>query len=199
MPPIAFRSRFTMVLCVVAWAALAVVLGIVVATPGDFERGGVALGMAALAALVWAVLWSPRVVVDDTEVTIENVVSTVRIPWAALIQVETRYSLTLHTPGRVFSATAAPAPGQLSGLNAARSERRRGQGAGSLIRPGDLASTDSGRAADLVRSRWERLRDSGAIEAGVADATEVQVHPRVTTIVTIVLAVAALVASVLSS
>lgn len=197
MPAITFRSRFTMVLCSIAWAGLAVVFAIVIFTPGVFERGLIPLGLLAVAAIVWAVLWSPSVRIADDAVTISNVLREIQIPWAALIHVDTKFALTLHTPGHAYTATAAPAPGQLTGLNASRSQRSRAGSSGSMVRPGDLPSTDSGQAAELVRERWTRLRDSGAIEAGVADSTIVRIRPRIATIATIVAAVATIIVGVL--
>ena len=197
MPAITFRSRFTMVLCIIAWAGLAVVLAVVVATPGVVERGLIPLGLVAVAAIIWAVLWSPFVRVSDDAVTIANVLREIEIPWAALIHVDTKFSLTLTTPGRTYSATAAPAPGQLSGLNASRSQRTRTGGAGTSVRPGDLPSTDSGQAAELVRERWKRLRDSGAIEAGIADSVPVSIRPRIVQIATITAATVVLIVGVL--
>lgn len=187
-----------MVLCIIAWAGLAVVLAIVVATPGVVERGLIPLGLVAVAALIWAVLWSPYVRVSDDAVTIVNVLREIEIPWAALIHVDTKFSLTLTTPGRTYSATAAPAPGQLSGLNASRSQRSRAGGSGAKVRPGDLPSTDSGQAAELVRERWNRLRDSGSIEAGIADSVPVRIRPRIVQIATIAAATVVLVIGVLA-
>ena len=178
MPAITFRSRFTIVLCMVSWASLAVVMIIVLITPGGLERGLIPLGLLAVAAIVWAVLWSPYVRVDDDAVTVANIFREIRIPWPALIEVDTRFSLTLRTPHRVVSATAAPAPGRQTGLGAARIHRSRTNSTGSLIRPGDLPSSDSGQAAELVRERWHRLRDSGRIQAGVAHSTPVHVRLR---------------------
>ena len=195
--PVTFRSTFNKVLCIVAWAALAIVLVVVLVTPGALQRPFIPLGLAAVAAIIWAVLWSPHVRVDDDAVSIANVLREIRVPWAALIEIDTKYSLTLRVPGRLFSATAAPAPGQIVGLRASRSHRGRGAGRGDLVRPGDLASTDSGHAAELVRERWDRLREAGAIETGVADTTPVGIRPRLAEIATIVVAVAVLVTGAL--
>lgn len=194
---VTFRSTFNKVLCIVAWAALAAVLVVVLVTPGALERPLIPLGLAAVAAIVWAVLWSPHLRVDDEAVTIANVLREIRVPWAALIEVDTKFSLTLRVPGKLFSATAAPAPGQVVGLRASRSHRGRDASRGDLVRPGDLASTDSGRAAELVRERWDRLREAGAIETGVAATTPVGIRPRFAQIATVVLAVGVLLTGVL--
>lgn len=192
--PVVFRSVFNRTLCVIAWGAMAAVIGIVLASPGGLGRPGVALGAVAVAAIFWVVFWSPNVRVDDDEVTIVNVLREITIPWAALIHLETRYALTLFTPGRRFRATAAPAPGQAGGLRAAREARNR-----AGVRTGDLETTDSGRAAALVRERWELLRDGGAIETGTADTALVRIRLRIVQIATLVAAAALLTAVVVNT
>lgn len=198
MPRIVFRSTFNRVLSIIAWAVLGAVAVGTVVTPGALNAvPAVILSTASIAALVWAVLWAPYVAVDDEVAEVGNVLLEYRVPWAALIHVETRYALLLHTPGRRISATAAPAPGALSGVRSARAHRRSEGAATPGTRPGDLPTTDSGRAAGLVRDRWYELRDAGRIEGGAADGTPVQIRPRLASIVAIALAVAGLAATAL--
>ena len=118
-----------------------------------------------IAYLGWLLFWRPAVVVHDAGVSLENPFRAITVPWAALVQVDTRYALTLVTPGRSYGAWAAPAPGIWGGRNA-RPEDLRGlpdstYGPGNSVRPGDLKSTDSGQAAQLVRARWQQLVESG--------------------------------------
>jgi hypothetical protein len=132
-----------------------------------------------IAYLGWLLFWRPAVVVDDAGVNIENPFRAIRVPWAALVHVDTRYALTLVTPGKSYGAWAAPAPGIWGGRNA-RPEDLRGlpdstYGPGNSVRPGDLKTTDSGQAAQLVRGRWQQLVESGLLDAGAADTTPVTV------------------------
>ncbi|MFC7850617.1 PH domain-containing protein [Arthrobacter sp. NPDC057388] len=132
-----------------------------------------------IAYLGWLLFWRPAVVIDDAGVTIENPFRAIRVPWAALVHVDTRYALTLVTPGKSYGAWAAPAPGIWGGRNA-RPEDLRGlpdstYGPGNSVRPGDLKTTDSGQAAQLVRGRWQQLVESGLLDAGAADTTPVTV------------------------
>ena len=134
------------------------------------------------AYLGWVLFWRPSVVVHDAGVTLENPFRSIAVPWAALVQVDTRYALTLITPARSYGAWAAPAPGIWGGRNA-RPEDLQGlpgstYGPGRSVRPGDLKSTDSGQAAQLVRARWQRLVESGALDAGTAADTPVTVRVR---------------------
>ncbi|WP_035876892.1 PH domain-containing protein [Cryobacterium sp. MLB-32] len=129
--------------------------------------------------LCWVYLWAPSVCVSDRAVTVRNPLRTIEIPWAALVQVDTKFSLTLFTPGRRWPVWVAPAPG--------RGTVRRANRAGESVdrtrfmtvepRPGDLPGTESGDAAQLVRNRWDRLQATGAIEAGVAEQTPVTLIP----------------------
>ncbi|MCU1526351.1 MAG: hypothetical protein JWP75_114 [Frondihabitans sp.] len=171
-----FVSRFNRILSVVIWALCAFV---VVATfIGSPAEGVVALAPGIVIALVdWIVLWRPRVEVTGDGVTLLNVLRRVTIPWAALINVDTKYALTLHTPGHKYAAWAAPAPGR-AGAAVARRQARSGNVApraavAGKAAPGDLLTTDSGAAADMVLERWEELRESGALTIGEADSTRV--------------------------
>jgi len=187
-----FRSTFNRVLSFVAWGLLAAAIVVTLVTPGGLSVfPAVALGCAGGAALIWALLWAPCIGVDDGGVTVVNVFARFRVPWEALIHLDTRYALTLHTPNRRVRATAAPAPGSLSSLRAARTHRRRG-GDATGVRPGDLPGTDSGDAADLVLARWHDRRDRGLIETGLAEGIAVRPHPRVSAIAAVAAGVLAL-------
>jgi hypothetical protein len=197
MPRQTFRSTFTRVLCAVVWAIIAVVAVGLLVTPAVTEAPALILvGALGAAALVAGILWSPSVTVDDDGVQVVNIAMRYRVPWAALIHVDTRYALQLHTPGRRIAVTAAPAPGAAGSLRAARAHRRSEDATTPQIRPGELPSTDSGRAAAMVRTRWHALRDAGRIEAGVAESVRVEAAVRVDNLLMLVIGAAALVAAV---
>jgi hypothetical protein len=117
--------------------------------------------------------------------------------------VDTKYALTLYTPGRKFPVWSAPAPGTGRTLRATRQETKGRVGkpdvADSVRRPGDLLSTESGAAAEVVRRRWARLQESGAIDSGVADATPPAVRWHLATLTTLVVLAAGTVAALLAA
>lgn len=180
-----FRSRSNKVLAGVAWlvAALGVVVTAVTDGPGALIGAGPLL---LIGFLGWLLFWMPAVVVHDGGITLENPFRSIMVPWAALVDVDTRYALTLVTPGKSYTSWAAPAPGIWGGRNA-RPEDLKGlpsatYGPAKSVRPGDLKSTDSGQAAQLVRSRWEALIESGSLQTGHAATTPVTVTRRWTAI-----------------
>ncbi|TKV29613.1 PH domain-containing protein [Arthrobacter sp. NamB2] len=159
---------FTGIAVVVALAGLVSIL----ATEGP---SGLLAGwpLASIGYLGWWLFWYPAVVLSDAAVTLRNPLATIRVPWAALIDVDTRYALKLVTPTGSFTAWAAPAPG-VWGTHAGKPEHvtnlpSTSYGPGGSIRPGDLKNTDSGLAAYLVRSRWQELVESGAIDVDSPD------------------------------
>ncbi|WOF24430.1 PH domain-containing protein [Microbacterium betulae] len=186
--PVVFRPRLNRVMSVLIWAVSGAVMVVGVVRGGP-QTLPVLLPWAALAAVTWAVLWQPHVRLDDEEVRLVNVLRTVDVPWPALVHVDTKYALTLHVPGRAFSATAAPAPGRMGAASARRAERRSSGYDGRGLRPGDLLGTDSGQAATLVRERWQRLLDAGAIETGTAETYDVRPRWNVPAVVAIAAAV----------
>lgn len=163
-----------------AWTCWAVsAFGIVVSVlyGGTAVFAGV-VPLLFVAYLGWLLFWRPAVIVSDAGVILENPFRVVEVPWEALVQVDTRYSLTLVTPRRKYSAWAAPAPGIWGGRNA-HPDHLRGlpessYGPGKSVRPGDLKSTDSGAAAQIVRTRWQQLLASGGVESGRAEEAQVR-------------------------
>lgn len=195
-----FVSRFNRVLAVLIWAACAV-LGVGLLVSVHDLRLLYLVPVALFALIGWALLWRPRLLVDDEGVTAVNVSRTVGVPWAALIHVDTKYALTLYTPGHRYPVWSAPAPGTASTLRATRNETRGRVGRpsveDSVRRPGDLLSTESGAAAEVVRRRWKQLQDTGAIEPGLADETPVTVRWHIATLAAIAVLVVATVAALL--
>jgi len=191
-------SRFNRILALCVWAIAALIAGSLF-----FVGPGVSLltliPAAFFSVLAWEALWRPYTAVTDEGVELRNVFRTIHIPWAALINVDTKYALTLYTPGRKFVAWSAPAPGHMTGVRNSRStgsESQAGLPASAEVRPGDLISTESGQAAAVVRSRWTALRDHGLVEAGVADETPVLITRHTMMIVVLsALALATLVGS----
>lgn len=174
-----FVSRFNRVLAVLIWAAAAaLVVGLLVSVHD--MRLLYVVPCALFAFIGWALLWRPRLAIGDEGIEVINVTRTVDIPWQALIHVDTKYALTLYTPGRRFPVWSAPAPGTARTLRATRQETAGRVGkpnvADSVRRPGDLLNTESGAAAEVVRRRWTQLQQNGTIDSGLADETPVTVR-----------------------
>lgn len=162
------HSRFTRVIAVIVWT-LGVGMLVAAASSGDPRFLSLYPGAALLALFAWAALWRPSVGVGDDGVVLRNVTHRVIIPWAALIHVDTRYALTLHTPAGRFAAWSAPAPGMIGSLRARRkSGHREARASGEPLRSGDLIGTESGDAALVVREQWRARLDAGVIATGVA-------------------------------
>lgn len=170
-----FTSRFNRVLAAVTWLLCASSV-VAVALAGGNESLRYLPLIALVAWLAWAGLWRPALLLDNEAITVVNVFATTVVPWAALINVETKYALTLVTPRRKIPATVAPAPGRLATALSNRDMKGTSapRGADGSVRPGDLPNTDSGVAAHLVRQRWQTLLGENRITVGMADSTPVE-------------------------
>lgn len=165
-----FRSQFNRTLSIVLWTVAAVIaIGIVASATTRGDSLWLLPTIVALAVIVWVVLWRPHVAVDDDGVSVANVTHTVEVPWPALIHLDVTYSLRVHVPGRAIAVSAAPAPGRVGGAVARRGTAPRGHRDGQTVSVGELLTTDSGKAAAMIRDRWESLRDAGKIAAGEAE------------------------------
>jgi hypothetical protein len=169
-------SRFNRTIAIGVW-----VISLTIAVSLFFvnrpEQLAYIVPLAFVNLLVGEALWRPLLVVSDDGVVVTNPLRSVHIPWNALVNIDTKFSLTLFTPGRKIEVWVAPSPGRSFGYRSAavaeREIRRTAPHSTNKVRPGDLPTSESGAAAEVVRSRWELLQVSGQIEAGVADATKV--------------------------
>jgi len=195
-----FVSRFNRVLAVLIWAAAAALIIGLLFSVHD-ARLLYIVPCAMFAFIAWAMLWRPSLTVADDGLSVLNVTRTIHIPWEALINVDTKYALTLYTPGHKFPVWAAPAPGTTRTLRASRSETKGRVGRpgveDSLRRPGDLLATESGAAAEVVRRRWQQLQDSGAVDAGRADETPVGIRWHLASLAVLLVLFASTVAALL--
>ncbi|WP_315095292.1 PH domain-containing protein [uncultured Cellulomonas sp.] len=174
---LSYRPRSRYVSTIAAWV---VVAGLTAAR--GFEDGGTAVLRAlplavTLGLLAWLAFWRPRVDVTDEGVVLVNPLRTIHVPWAALIDVETQYSLTLVTPHGRYRAWAAPGPGRHQVVTAGNEElagmSRLARDSRGAVAIGDLPSAPSGQVAAMVRRRWEHLAESEQLALGVADETPV--------------------------
>ncbi|MDR3360567.1 MAG: PH domain-containing protein [Bifidobacteriaceae bacterium] len=122
--------------------------------------------VALVCLTAWAVFWAPLVKVGADGLDVRNVTASHRLPWAAIVRIDTRWALTLHTAQGKVTAFAAPAPSATRSLSTATSAEARhlpesSFDAGHSVRPGDLPGTASGDLAWVVRERWERARGAG--------------------------------------
>lgn len=153
-----------------------------------------------VAVLAWALFWRPGLRVEEHGITVDNVLRTHFVPWPSIEAIDTRYSLALHTAAGRIGVWAAPAPGRHRTLGLAPrdfdgiGDTARG-GAGEL-RPADAVTTTSGNLAQLIRGRWERLRDEGAFASGVDPEASTTTWHWATIVLLAVLGAAALVSLV---
>ncbi|MDR0593123.1 MAG: PH domain-containing protein [Bifidobacteriaceae bacterium] len=162
-----YRPRTGPAMAVAAWALAGLAaVSLAVEQPGLVGRALPTLALVCLTA--WAVFWAPQVVVDDSGLTVRNVLASHHVPWAAITRVDTKWALTLHTARGKVTAFAAPAPSSLRppgqrGVTAREIARLPEStfDAGRSVRPGDLPGTASGDLAWVVRERWQEVRDAG--------------------------------------
>jgi len=141
--------------------------------------------LLAVGVVVYALLWRPCIRVDAGGVVLRNVLRDVRVPWAVLQEVDTRYTLTLHTSSGTYQSWAAPAPGRPSPVpwgwtpsGAGRSPAGPGGGEGARLpdarwQPAGVApdrssralGADSGAAAFMVEQAWTAWRERSATPA----------------------------------
>lgn len=174
----------------IALAAVCLLCAVWVPASSGFSRGwDAASWLLALGVLALWLYAYPSVRVRADDVVLVNPLQTITVPYNALIDVSTKFHLTLVTPAGRYGAWAAPAPGAASALRAARKSDRdlvKEHGGDPLrdrlVRVGDQLDSVSGRAAHEVRERLARAVEEGRIDPDLTEGTKVVrrvnwVHP----------------------
>ncbi|RKQ36793.1 PH domain-containing protein [Kocuria tytonis] len=129
-------------------------------------------GGLALAGLGYALYWRPRLEVRTEGVRLVNPARTVSIPWGRIVDVRTRFAVTIATEEHAHSSFALPASGAGSALRAGADAVNRNHPIArpdGSVRVGDLTSTASGAAAHRVRTLWQRKIDTGELDVFATD------------------------------
>lgn len=166
-----------------------VLLVALVATPAAIAAvvQGAALAATVLASAVTAMVIAyiyfvtPEVVASEQEIRVTNPWRRHVVPWGALIDVDTRFSLTLVTPQTRVHALGAPSPGGFAAMRSKadrdsatrRIERQRG----GHVRPGDLPVTQSGALAAVIRGHLSDLAETGKLRVGEQVQSTLRVVP----------------------
>lgn len=137
-----YRSAFSRALAVVAVALSGVLLLWMALTAEPREALRYGAPVALVGVLAWLAFWRPLVEVSDGGVEIRNVWRTVRVPWPALQDIDSRLGLRLVTAYGSYQAWAVPAP-------------RRTRGA---------VAVEPTEAAMWVSERWDELRGAGYLD-----------------------------------
>jgi hypothetical protein len=165
---ITITSRFGKILSVGTALIVAGGLASIVISSGFAAVARYGWPLVFIGFAAWALFWQPRLMITGGGVTLYNVLRTVYVPWGAIREIDTKYALTLLTATEAgaasYTAWAAPAPTRYSVRSVNKQELRllpESTFLAETIRPGDVPSTDSGYAAQLIRTRWEDSRAHG--------------------------------------
>lgn len=144
---------------------------------------GASVVVTAVTAVVVAYIYfvTPEVVASEESIRVTNPWRRHVVPWGAVIDVDTRFSLTLVTPQTRVHALGAPSPGGFSAMRSkadrdSATRRIQRQRAG-LVRPGDLPATQSGALAAVIRGHLSDLVEAGRLQTGERVQTTTRIGP----------------------
>lgn len=167
-PPVRFRTKTAPFY---TWCAVLVALSLFIALA---NKGGVSAllkqgwGVLFLAYAVWYILGRSGVTVDEHEITVRNPFVSHTVNYAALIDISTRYHLTLVTASKRYQAFGIPASGMLASLTAHRQELRNlpsiTYGLGHSLRTSDLPNSAAGALALIIRGYWQEQVEDGSLQ-----------------------------------
>lgn len=160
---ITLRPRSAPLLSAAVWALCAVLAVDALARAGTAGARDLPF-LALVAALVWAVLWRPRVILQEDAAEVRNPLRTEHLPFEAVaaVRVGAMLRFDVEGTGGTRTVTAWNGPGLSRGDSPLRrAAEARGVRAGARA-PGTaerLVREQEASASAVVRRRWERWRD----------------------------------------
>ncbi|MFW0181492.1 PH domain-containing protein [Rothia sp. P5766] len=167
-PPVRFRTKTA---ALYTWCAGLVALSVLLALA--YSGGPLALlkqgwGALLIAYAIWYLLGRSDVLVDQDAITVRNPFVNHTVNYAALIDISTRYHLTLVTATKRYQAFGVPASGMLASLTAHRQDLRNlpaiTYAVGSAVRTSDLPNSAAGALALMIRGYWQEQVEDGALD-----------------------------------
>jgi hypothetical protein len=166
-------------------------------------------GVAPIALIgygAWVLFWVPLLVVGPAQVVIVNPARTWEISWPAILDIQTKWGLTLVTPRGRVNAWASPAQNRYSSLSRFN---RDALGRPGMDRERIMDTERAQRAADrppssiaglaplMITKQWEEYRDRGLLGTVEGEGMTVRWH-RATLIVLAALVVLTVVGFVIN-
>lgn len=162
--PDVFRPRSSYVYAVLAWFMIGGLLWADSLNASSDRLAGNALLGVGLSYGVYLLFLRPRVRVFDDGIEIRNPVSSHRVGWQDVQDINSKYTMSVRVEGRTIHAWAAPAQGRYHSRTVHPSDARHLRvREGGTIPAGDLPRAHSGVATHLARLRYERFSGNGNI------------------------------------
>lgn len=186
------RPRSSTVLCLIVWAPILILCLDAVIRAG--WEGVRALPIALIVGVaVWALLWSPRLVLREDRVEVRNIVISHELPFVAIERVRigamVRFDvLTADRREKTFTAWNAPALKR----DRVRTTRQGGRIAVEQSAPQRLLADQAACRSTVVRTRWENWQDRNE----GAPFEPARTRPRWVVIAVILLSIAMLLGSI---
>ena len=159
-----FRPTSSIVLAVLVLVFCAImIVGTVLQGSTEFVLRSIGL-IALVGASAVAALWLPKLEVTEDLIVVRNVFSTVRMPWEAIVSIETRWSLAFRTEHGKITAWASPPASQSVGV----SFLIRGMASPATARPASDAEPGRMGVSEVIHRNWEDRTDRSDLDRGDA-------------------------------
>ena len=155
---VVFRSKSAIFTSIIGYLLLVGAILQAIFTRNSQDLIGTALVSGVIGLFIYSVMQRPRLEIGDEGVKIINPIFTKFLGWEEVIHIETKFALAFHTNEKVFTCSAAVAPGRYHHRTVHPSELRGIVSRDTtMIRASDSPRTDSGAAAYVARQRWEQF------------------------------------------
>lgn len=160
--PRTFKEPSGRVVSLLVWAGSAAGIGWLMLA----GRGGAAVAaapwLAAAALLVYLTQWQPRLIVGADKFDVVNGLRRHRIPFAAVDDVEVRYSVTVRAAGRKYVSWGAPTPPSAFGAGFEQARDWKERPFGMLPSNERMGQPPTSGGRDAIVRAWQDARQPGA-------------------------------------
>lgn len=160
--PRTFKEPSGRVVSLLVWGGSAAAVGWLLLAGRGGAAAAAAPWLAAASLLVYLTQWQPRLVVGSDGFDVVNGLRRHRIPFAAVDDVEVRYTVTVRAAGRKYVSWGAPTPPSAfgSGFEQARDWKQRPFG--MLPSNERMSQATTPGARDAIVRAWQDARQPGA-------------------------------------
>lgn len=168
------RPHGATILCIIVWALVGLIVGDSVLRAGAASLPALPFALL-ICALVWAVLWAPRVVLRDEAVEVRNVLVTHLLPFTAIhdVRIGAMLRFDVARPDgseRTITAWNAPTLGKVKGPSAREMREARTFGHRLESASERLLQDQAACRSSVIRARWSRAQDQAQDRAQPASA-----------------------------
>lgn len=157
-----FKEPSAKVVSLLVWAGSAAAVGWLLLAGRGGAAAAAAPWLAAASLLVYLTQWQPRLIVGANGFDVVNGLRRHRIPFAAVDDVEVRYTVTVKAAGKRYVSWGAPTPPSAFGAGFEQARDWKERPFGMLPSNERMGQPPTSGGRDAIVRAWQDARQPGA-------------------------------------